>query len=338
MLSPDAFYRLLQNDRVPALILLYGAEPFLLQQAVQAVRRAVLPDGRDDFNDHRFNGKETTAAQLLEAVRTLPVFAARKLVTLKDAQQFSVAEMENFSAYLEDPVAETCLLFVADKIDARRRFFQLLKKHAAVVEFKPLTEKSLPPYVRRNLDARDISISGDALTLFCSMVGTGLHEVHAELDKLCNYIGQGSLIDVKDVQAVVSRGRAENIFELGRAVGRGDSGRALSLSRRLLAAGEPPLRILALLVRHFRQLWKVRELQVKNCPNKDIARLAGVPAFAVTGLVEQGRRFSRRDFSRAFELFLETDLAMKSSGANAEALLDQLLLQLSSGKGARQKS
>ncbi|NOY12929.1 MAG: DNA polymerase III subunit delta, partial [Deltaproteobacteria bacterium] len=41
-----------------------------------------------------------------------------------------------------------------------------------------------------------------------------------------------------------------------------------------------------------------------------------------------GKRFSRKDFQRAYELFLETDLAIKSSGADAGALLESLMLRL----------
>jgi DNA polymerase-3 subunit delta len=81
-------------------------------------------------------------------------------------------------------------------------------------------------------------------------------------------------------------------------------------------------------VRHFGQLWKVRELEVKNRPVKEIAKVAGVPFFVVDSLIQQGKKFSRLDFIRAHELFLETDLAMKSSGADAAALLENLILNL----------
>jgi DNA polymerase-3 subunit delta len=103
---------------------------------------------------------------------------------------------------------------------------------------------------------------------------------------------------------------------------------------RLSSAGEAPLKILALLVRHFRQLWKVRELQVQKYPLKEIAKIAGVPFFIVAGLIQQGKNFSRNDFMRAHELFLETDLAMKSSGADAAALLDNLILCLVKKNGS----
>ena len=321
-------YRKLRSNQVPALILLCGQEPYLVQQAARSVRQAVLPDDKDDFNDNQFYGKEAAAEDILEAAMTFPVFAKKRLVTVKDAHQLPAAELEKLLPYLQNPVPETCLLFIADKIDNRRKFFQDFKKSGVLVEFKPLSDREIPQYIRDSLNQRDVKISADAVDLFCSMVGGNLHEVHAELDKLLTYIGTATLIDIKDVQAVVSRGRAENIFALGTAVGRGDAAKALALTKRLSAAGEAPLKILSLLVRHFRQLWKVRELQVQKYPVKEIAKISGVPFFVVDGLIQQGKKFSRHDFYRAHELFLETDLAMKSSGADAGALLDHLILRL----------
>ncbi len=327
-MTADELYNRLRSGDIPTLILLCGQEPYLIQRAARAVRKAVLPADRDDFNDNQFDGKEASGSEILEAVMTFPVFADRRLVTVKNAQLLKAADLDILLPYLDQPVAETCLLLIADKIDNRRKFFQRFKKCGALVEFKPLSDREVPRYIKVTLNQHDIRITADAVDLFCSMVGNNLHEVHAELDKLVTYLGSATLVDVKDVQAVVSRGRAENVFELGNAVGRGDVAAALTLVGRLSAAGEAPLKILSLLVRHFRQLWKVRESQVKKLPAREIAKVAGVPFFVVDGLVQQGKKFSRRDFIRAHELFLETDLAMKSSGADAAALLENLILNL----------
>lgn len=332
-MTADELYRRLRSNQVPELIFLCGQEQYLVQRAARSVRHVVLSDEKDDFNDNQFYGKETTASLILEAAMTYPVFAEKRLVTIKDAHQLSATELEKILPYLQNPVPETCLLFIADKIDNRRKFFQQFKKYGALVEFKVLSDREIPQYVRNALNQNDVKISADGLDLFSSMVGNNLHEVHTELDKLLTYIGTATLIDVKDVQAVVSRGRAENVFELGNAVGRGDMAKALSLIMRLGAAGEAPLKILSLLVRHFRQLWKVRELQVQKYPVKEIAKVAGVPFFVVDGLIQQGKKFSRKDFLYAHELFLETDLAMKSSGADAGALLESLILSLVMKKG-----
>ncbi len=329
---------LLQNVRanqVPELVFLYGQESYLMQRAARAIRKAVLVNDPDDFNDNLFFGKDATASQISEAAETLPIFAPRRMVTVKDAHQLPAAELELLLPYLKDPVPETCLLFWADKIDSRRKFFQQFKKIGSLVEFKSLTEKELPNYVRSHLNSIDRQMTADALSLFCAMVSGNLHEVHGELDKLITYAGERNLLDVPDVRAVISSSRVENIFELGNAVGRGEGGRALVLAKRLADSGEAPLKILSLLVRHFRQLWKVRELQVQNLNKREIVSGAGVPFFVIDTLVTQGKRFSRVDFQRAFSLFLATDLAMKSSGADSGALLESLLLTLSQKSGVK---
>ncbi len=327
-MNGDELLRRLRSRQVPELIFLFGQESYLVQQAARSVREAVLPEANDDFNDNQFYGKDVTAEQILEAAMTYPVFAEKRLVTVKEAHHLPAAELDKLIPYLQNPVPQTCLLFIADKIDNRRKFFQQFKKSGTLTEFKPLSEREIPRYVRQVLNQRKVQISADGLDLFCLMMDGNLHEIHGELDKLLTYVGPVSQIETADVEAVVSRGRIESVFELGNAVGRADINKSLALLRQLNASGEAPLKILSLLVRHFRQLWQVRELQVKNCPKKDLAKVAGVPFFVVDELIKQGKKFSRNDFLRAFELFLETDLAMKSSGANTAALLDNLILRL----------
>ncbi|MCK5912982.1 MAG: DNA polymerase III subunit delta, partial [Desulfuromusa sp.] len=181
-MNADELYRSLRSNQVPELIFLCGQEPYLIQRAARAIRQTVLPSGKDDFNDNQFYGKEATAELILEAAMTFPVFAEKRLVTVKDAHQLAASELEKLLPYLQNPVPDTCLLFIADKIDNRRKFFQQFKKWGALVEFKPLSDREIPQYVRNVLNQRDIEISADAVNLFCSMVGGNLHEVHTELD------------------------------------------------------------------------------------------------------------------------------------------------------------
>ncbi len=336
-MTVDDFYSHLKTRNIPPLLCVYGEETFLVRKAVAELRQVVFPAGQDDFNDSLFQGKELRAEQVIDTAQTLPMFADKRLVTIRDAHQIPTAEQEKLLSYVDDPAPETCLLLVADKIDSRRKFFQKFKKQGEFVEFKPLAERELPGYLKRLLYGKDIEISDDALSLFCAMVSVGLNEVHSELDKLLTFIGDKTLIDVKDVKDVVSRGRAENIFELGNAVGRGDVGKALSLVSRLSASGEASLKILSLLIRHFRQLWKVREMSAQRMSSRDIAAQVRIPFFVVDGLIRQAGQFSRENFMSAHRMFLETDLAMKSSGANADALLEQLihkLIGLKNKKGA----
>lgn len=327
----DDFYRQLETQP-PPLILLYGEEPFLLEQVVARIRQAVFGGVSDEFNDHQFFGQAATAEQIVDVAQTFPVFAPRRLVTLRSFQDMPVAQQDSLASYLNDPAPDTTLLLIADKIDNRRKFIQTFKKVGVVLKCDPLTERELPDYVRRELHQRDFRISFEGLQLFCSLVDANLHEIHGELDKLVLFVGQRRQIDVEDVESIVSRHRADSVFELGNAIGRGDLALALKLIRRFHAANEPPLLILNLVTGHFRLLWKIRELQSQNQAKAAIARQVSRPAFVVERMLDQGRRFSRKDFMAAYRLLIETDVAMKSSGADLQVLLDQLVITLIKNK------
>ena len=327
-MTPVQLQQLIRQQKIPELLLLYGTEGFLVERAARQIRATVLAGGGEDFNFNQFYAKEAPADEIVAAARTLPVFAERRLVLIKEIHLLPAASQDALQDYLKDPVPETCLLCIGDKIDSRRKFFQLFKKIGEVVEFKSLYDNQLPAFVREQLSDDSYEITGEALTLFCLRVGTHLQEVRAELAKLQTYLGERRLIDVADVQAVVSSTRSENVFEIGNAVARGETGRAFALTRRLVEEGEAPLKILSLLVRHYRHLWKIRELLGKGSASKQIAGQVGLPPFVIDGMIRQAKKLSGEDCHRAFEFFLETDLAMKSSGADPDALLDTLLLNL----------
>jgi DNA polymerase-3 subunit delta len=334
-MTAEALQQAIKKRDLPAVLYLHGEE-FLQQQTLAKIERALIEPGSEDFNRQVFYGRNLDISQLLDAVMTLPAFAPRRLVIVKEAQHLVADDYERLAAYVENPVAETCLVFCADKIDNRRKFFQQLKKRDALVGFSALAESQIPAFVRDRLEERNFQITSDALQLFMLRVGSGLHEIATETEKLMLYAGEGRLLDVADVQAVVSSTRSENIFDIGNAVAGFAAGKALALGRALLAEGEPPVKILVLLTRHFRQLWRVRELEADGCPRRDLAARAGVPPFVVDRLSKQGKGYTRSNFKRAFALFLEADLAMKSSGARPDVVLEQLLSRLATQRKSGQ--
>lgn len=327
-MTPAELQRAIAEQRIPSLLCVCGEESYLVEQAWRQVLAAAVPAEARDFNFQQFQGKEAKAAVLLDALRTLPVFAPRRLVLVKNGHELPAAEQDGLLDYLHNPLPESVLLLVCAKVDARRKFFQAFKKAGGLLEFKRLYDNQIPGFVRERLRDSGRRMTEDALALFCRRVGSDLQEVVGELEKLFAYLGEQDLADVADVAAVVSDSRVDSIFELTNALGNGDSGEALRLLDRLLADGQAPLLVLNLIVRHFRQLWLTRELLDQGAGAGEVSRRVGVNPYFVDGLVRQARRFSPPRFRRAFELFLETDLALKSSGAHPAPLLEKLILEI----------
>jgi DNA polymerase-3 subunit delta len=324
--------RALDEGKFPPLLFLFGEESFTLERTAERIRDLAVPAESRDFNYNVYYGKEGKAEEILDAVRTLPAFAARRLVHVKEAQNLTAAELEVFLPYLRDPVPESILLFSADKVDGRKKFFQDFKKYGSLVEFKKPYDNQIPAFVKEMAREAGRLFTESALALFCKRGGSNLQELHGEMTKLFAYAGDRDLVDVDDVAAIVSDNRVDSVFDLANALGKGDAAEALRLLQRILTEGVAPLLILSMLVRHFRQLWKTRELLDQGIASREIPKRIGINPYFLDGLVGQAQRFRPDQFRKGFELFLGVDLALKSSGAHPAALLEKLILDLVGNK------
>lgn len=332
-MKPAELDKAIHDHALPPLLLLYGEESFFLEQTLARLRELIPLDARD-FNYQIFRGREIRAVAILDTASTLPVFSARRLVLVREVEDAPAAELEALLPYLHDPAPETLLVFTAEKIDGRRKFYQEFRKRGEMVEYRRLYENQIPAFVREQAKGAGFSFTEDGLALFCRRVGTGLQEVHGELVKLFSYLGGKRLVDAKEVAAVVSDTRVDSIFDLTNAIGQKKTGEALRLLGRLLGEGVVPLVVLTMLTRHFRQLWMARELLDQKEPAREIARRIGANPYFLDGLLGQARQFAPAGYRRAMELFLVTDLALKSSGAHPSVLLEKLVLDLGgSGEG-----
>jgi len=317
-----------KNKKLPALICLYGEEAFLLDECLNYLLDATLDKASRDFNLLVVGAKEVEPASLMDTARTFPMFVHQRMIVVKQAHNLRTDQLDLLLDYIADPVPECCLIFCADKIDKRKKFFQQFKKTGELVEFKPLYPNKIPAFVRERVRTLDKMFSEDAMALFCRRVGSNLSEIVTELNKLCNYCGDTRLIDVADVAAVVSDTRIDSIFDLTDAIGGKDLSRSLILLERLQDEGEAPLKILAMVTRHFRQLWKAKSLLAQGVAHQEIARRVRINPYFLPDVVRQAEKISSHSFPESFELFIELDLALKSSGAQPKALLQQLAQDL----------
>ena len=324
--------RAIEAREFPSLLFLYGEETYLLERALRRLLELAVAAEARDFNLTVYQGRGIHTAEVLDTARTFPVFASHRVVVLKDAHALPAADLDAFLQYLADPVAETILIFTADKIDGRKKFFQEFKKRGALVEFKRLYDNQVPAFVREQARDAGRAFTEEGLALFCRRVGSNLQDVHGELLKLFAYLGERPLADVEDVAAIVSDSRVDSIFDLTNALGQGNPGEALRLLGRILEEGVAPLLVLAMVTRHFRQLWQAQDLLAQNIHPKELAGRVKVNPYFLDRLVAQARRFTPSQFRRIFELLLGTDLALKSSGAHPAALLERLVLAIAAPK------
>ena len=97
---------------------------------------------------------------------------------------------------------------------------------------------------------------------------------------------------------------------------------------RLLDRGENLLGLLAMIVRQFRLLIQVKELQEKSAPAPEMAKTLGQHPFVIEKIGQQARNFSMAQLERIYTHLLDLDVGIKTGEVGDVLALDLLVAEL----------
>lgn len=324
--------QLARNELLP-IYFLYGEEPFLVERAGRAIMDKAVDPAMRDFNLNIYYGGDCRGTEILDTAQTLPMFAERRVVVVRQAEKLPAATQEGLLAYCVDPCPETCLLFLAAKPDLRRKFFAELKKRPSSLEFKKLYENRLAPFITAEAAGHGKKIESAGAELLAFLVGNNLQELVSQVEKASLYVGNRSAITLEDVRSIVSQSKSFSAFELARYLGEKNLSRAMATLQAMLQNGEEAPMILGALSSHFRRIWRIRELLDRKLPPAEIGGQLKISSYFLGEQLSQAKRYPVSELRDLFERFYRCDLAVKTGAASATALQGLLYETCAAGSG-----
>jgi DNA polymerase-3 subunit delta len=315
----------LSRGRVRPAYLLAGDEPLLRDDALAAIREAVLGGSADDWNYDRLAGETASAGTLQDTVRALPVMAAHRLVVLSEPERRRGAAAKALTDALADVVKdlatqqETVLVVIAAKADRRSRWVKAFTDPSARVECEPPRPgKALLAFIEREASRQGLELETGCAALLAERVGPQLLVLRQELGKAALLAGPGEPVMRLHVEASSSAIAEQPVWDLTDAIGTGRVAEAVTLLGRITSAGAAPQLVLGTLAGHFRKLAVLRT-------GGDVAG----PPFVVKKLQSQARRYSPKGLRDCLSAIHATDLALKGMGALPPQLaLEHLVIDL----------
>jgi DNA polymerase-3 subunit delta len=309
--------------KIAPVYVLTSTDPLLTQRAVAALVDATVPPASRGFNLDAMEGKGTSANQILNAARTLPMMGKRRLVLVRDADAAGADTLTGLVPYLDAPSPETVLVLVCGKIDGRMKFFAAAKKKGFVRELT--VPRQLGGFITDEARRAGARIDGEAVRRLEEVVGRDISRLAGAIEQLALYAGEGQSISVDDVDALVADTSQRTVFQLNDAVGQGDRLGALRAVGKLFEQRESAVGVVIMLARHVRQLAQYQSLVAERTPPMEIAKLVGVPPFVIDkSLAPQARRFTPAQLARAIRLVAQADLELK--GPVKQALGEEVVL------------
>jgi DNA polymerase-3 subunit delta len=354
--------QLLSQGTLPPVLLFFGEEQFLLQEAYQLLLQRLRREDPTGMNVDVLSGAEVSPREVVERARIYPVFAERRAVVVRDAERLlgqGGTQQEVLLSYLQEPVQTTVLAFFSSaapealrgisrsvrnprqqtkaKSASERapRAWRLLLQQHAWVEFPKLYEREVVNWVAQRTRRYGFELAPPALELLLATVGTELFELNNELRKLALFAqaAQLQVLDAEHIAPLLGASRAYTVFELQQAVGLGQREEALRIAQYLQQVERQEAGVLAVLTRYFLLLWKVAELDL-SAPAESLARALGVHPFFVSEYVAAFRRFGVAGVERALLALFQAERALKTGELAPEVALTQAIVQILEGATA----
>jgi DNA polymerase-3 subunit delta len=202
---------------------LAGEEPFYIDQITEYIEDKVLPEAEKAFNQIIMYGDDTNIPSIIDTARRFPMMASHQVIIIKEAQ--SLKKLEDLVIYLEKPLHSTILVFSYKykTLDKRTKLFKTLETHGVYFESARIRDYLIPGWIERYLMTKGIKTDPSASAMLTEYLGTDLHKIVNELDKLIITLPREKpVITTSLIEKNIGISKDYNNFELQKAVGEKD--------------------------------------------------------------------------------------------------------------------
>jgi DNA polymerase III delta subunit len=299
--------------------LLLGPEKVQKRERVAAIlqQHGIANDPANPARSQYFAG-DSSVEEIMSEITTYPFFGGKKAVIIHEAEHLPRPALE---AYFAAPLDTTVLLLLSEK--SKGKFSvpleRLCEKFNGVEMFWELFENKLIPWA----DAQARRVYGLAPppglgALLADICGSA-SLAEQSLQILANRFGHAPFT-LDEAGAVLGTQRGSTVFECVEHCFGGKAALALLNLRALLAEGENPILVQAMLMRQAELLWRYQA----GARTKESLKLQHAGAFRE--IENQSRFWSLPLLSRALRLISGLDHSLKSEPGYVSALRLELAI------------
>lgn len=311
------------------LYVLHGDEAFLKRQVLRLLRAKVLGDDADEQAVSSLPGEKATFAEVFDELDTVPLFSARRLVVVENADPFVTRYRGELEKKLAKPSATGTLVLDVKTWQGTTRLAKMLDA-AATLTCKAPPGYKLPPWCSEWCAAHYAKqLPAPAAALLVDLIGADMGQLDQELLKLAIYVGARARIDAADVDRLVGNSRAESVWKIFDAIATGKVDAALAILHRLFEQGEEPMRMLGAFSMQLRRVAQAARLTTQGLSVGAALEKAGIAPYGLKGAEQLMRHLGRRRLERLYDWLLQINMDLRGGSPLPErTLFERFLLRL----------
>jgi len=321
------------------LYIFYGVDDYSINERLQELAAQLDDPESLALNTTRFQAQNLTLAEVTAACSVVPFLARCRMVVVngllerfesksEGRRSADMNEWRDLAGYVSEMPPTTALVLTDGKLNKTNPLLKKLTPIARVQECPVLKGGQLQHWTVSQVTHRGGKITPRAAAVLNELAGDNLWILASEIEKLCLYAGN-RVINDDDVREVTSYAREANIFYMVDAIVERKVARAMQLMEQLMEEGTAPGQLMHMLIRQYRLLLQLSDLNAAGLPMPEKQKQLGVAPFLMEKLQRQSSLYSLPRLVQTYRKILETDRSIKTGKWKERTALELLVTQIS---------
>ncbi len=322
----EDFLKKIRSGDIAPIVILHGDESYFVDLLTDALID-LIPEQERSFNQDILYAKDIEPRTVMDYARQFPMMAERRMVLVKEANDINA--WDALMPILLNPVHHAIVvLSFKKKIDGRLKWFKDCKSSDSIDIFisEPIKESDLGSWINNYLKKRKFSIDPPANALLCQYLGSDLHNLVNELDKIILQIAPNSLITTDLIDTYVGISKEYNTFELCKALAYKEEAKAHMISYYMAQnlKSTPLQMILPGLMVYFQKVLLASRYGRLSDP--ELGKIIGAYGSYVIEYRLAAKHYDHAHIRRIIDWIAQADAHLKGVGSTMDD--DQILTEL----------
>jgi len=319
------------------IIFIYGQDTFRssqkLKQIIEKFKKEVDSSG---MNLSILDGTSLKYEEFNQHVKASPFLASKRMIVIKNLITTNKSkDIQKQVAELLDQKSdqENIIIFyeAQDQASSKTKtaLWKRLSNEKFSQEFTVLKPAELNHWIINEFKKNNITLNMQITNLLAAKVGSDLWQMSNEIKKIISYC-KDKEITVDVINQLVKAKYDDDIFKLSDAIAAKNKKLALKLISDQLNQGANETYLLSMIIRQFRILMLVKDLQQINqqINQSQLAQQLKIHPYVAKKSLKQVNRFNLTELKKIYQSLLHIDLKIKTSSTKPVLLFDLLIAQL----------
>lgn len=332
----DALKKQIKQNTPARLYFIYGDEDYLKSNYSLLLASKITDTSGSGFNFYQFNS-EMTFDMFYEACESLPMMADRICVFVKDLplNKLTDAELKDYEKLLSNLPETTTVIFsmVTVPVDKNtvkwKNIIDMFSKYGVCAELSKRNMQSMIKMLVSRAEQAGCSISPQNAQYLINAAGDDLNRLLGEFDKLCAYASKRE-ITADMIDKVAVRSVEASVFNIAKAINSSDGDKAYKLLSELLKQKTEPTLIVGVLAGEYADLYRMKMSDKYGGSLREISTEFSYKnkEFRLKNASRLCKNYSEKRIKKIMETIADTDIKIKTSGADKTMILEELIAKL----------